>query len=358
MTPDFWRDKKVLITGHTGFKGSWLSLCLQKLGAEVIGFALSPPTQPNLFEVARVAEGMVSLQGDIRNLAALRSIFLKYQPEIVIHMAAQSLVRPSYHDPVETYTTNVMGTVNLLEAVRLIGGVRVVVNVTSDKCYEIRDQNVPYTERDAMGGFDPYSSSKGCSELVTAAYRRSYFEQNEGCSDGVAVATARAGNVIGGGDWAKDRLISDLMSSLIEGRPLVLRFPEAVRHWQHILEPLGGYLSLAEGLWSGGKDFSGGWNFGPCEADARSVSWMAEHLIQEWGKKADWDFDRSEHLHETKRLQLDSSKALRQLNWSPKISLKTALAWLVEWYKAYQRKEDMYQLTCRQILRHQNLVCA
>lgn len=358
MNPEFWKGKKVFITGHTGFKGSWLSLWLQSLGAQVVGYALAPSKSPNLFETGCVAAEMLSKNGDIRDLSSIKSVMNQTRPEIVIHMAAQSLVRSSYKDPVETYTTNVTGTVYLLETIRMTPGVRVLVNITSDKCYENTGEDICFVEKDPMGGFDPYSSSKACSELITAAYRKSYFAEENSSRPGVAVATARAGNVIGGGDWASDRLIPDVMTALIEDRPIVIRSPESVRHWQHVLEPLEGYLTLAEQLWKQGSDFSEGWNFGPSESDARSVLWVVEKLISGWGKEARWEIDPSEQPHEAAMLKLDSSKANIRLGWFPKIPLETAIEWVVEWYKAYQKKEDMRQLTYRQITRCQNMVRA
>lgn len=358
MQPEFWRGKKVLITGHTGFKGSWLSLWLQGLGALVSGYSLQPPTPQNLFSEGRVAGGMDSIQGDVRNLPYLKSVLSNAQPEIVIHMAAQSLVRASYQNPVETYTTNITGTVHILEAVRKSKSVRVLVNVTSDKCYENTETETCFVENDPMGGFDPYSSSKACSELVTSAYRNSFFSKENGSPSGVAVATARAGNVIGGGDWSRDRLVPDIMSALMAERPVVIRSPEAVRHWQHVLEPLEGYLTLAERLWESGQRFADSWNFGPAENESRSVLWIVKKLTSAWGEKACWEIDPSEHPHEAANLRLDSSKANIHLGWRSKVSLETALEWIVEWYKGYQKKEDMHQVTHRQITRCQNMVQA
>ncbi|HUT59861.1 MAG TPA: CDP-glucose 4,6-dehydratase, partial [Phycisphaerae bacterium] len=305
MSRVFWKGKRVLLTGHTGFKGAWLSLWLESLGADVTGYALAPPTSPSLFQITEVAEGMRSLRGDVRDLERLTQALKDYRPQVVFHLAAQSLVRASYRDPVETYTTNILGTVNLLEAVRRTGGVRVVINVTSDKCYENDGRLTGYAEIAPMGGHDPYSSSKGCAELVTAAYCRSFFHADSLPAMDVAVASVRAGNVIGGGDWAEDRLVPDCMQALMGSQPIRIRNPDAVRPWQFVLEPLGGYLLLAERLWQSGADYVGAWNFGPAAADAKSVRWAVERLIQLWGEEASWVQDRGCHPHETRYLQLD-----------------------------------------------------
>lgn len=335
MNPEFWKGKRVFITGHTGFKGAWLSLWLQRLGAQVIGYALKPPTVPSLFEVALAGEGMTSIYGDVRDLEHLTTVAAQHRPEIVFHMAAQSLVRISYDEPVETYAVNVMGTVNLLEAVRRCKGVRVVVNVTSDKCYENRDLPRGYTEEDCMGGHDPYSSSKGCAELVTAAYRRSFF-QNAG-PDGAAVASVRAGNVIGGGDWADYRLIPDIMKALMNGQTVKIRNPLSVRPWQHVLEPLHGYLCLAERLWADGPRHADGWNFGPADEDARPVSWIVEQAVALWGGAARWEQDGAPKPHEAHTLRLDSAKARTLLGWSSRLDLAEALQWTVQWYQRFQQ---------------------
>jgi CDP-glucose 4,6-dehydratase len=355
MNRAFWRSKKVLITGHTGFKGSWLSLWLQSLRANVVGYALSPPTMPSLFEVARVADGMTSIVGDVRDLEHLRAIVAEHCPEIVIHMAAQPLVRYSYDHPVETYSTNVMGIVNVLEAVRLSETVQVVVTITSDKCYENREWVWGYRENEPMGGHDPYSSSKGCAELVISAYRRSYFPAEEYQHHAVTLASTRAGNVIGGGDWAKDRLIPDIMNAMLENRPVIIRSPNAIRPWQHVLEPLGGYLLLAEKLWVHGPEFAQGWNFGPNDEDVKPVSWIVETLSNMWGEGARWEIDSASHPHEATYLKLDCSKARSLLGWSPKTCLSTTLEWIVEWYQGYQRKEDMRRLTEAQIERYEDM---
>ena len=346
MNSAFWQNKRVFLTGHTGFKGSWLSLWLQHLGAELVGYALESPSSPSMFEVAAVGEGMTSLYGDICDLEALSSSLRQFQPEIVIHMAAQSLVRLSYREPVKTYATNVMGSVNLLEAVRNCPSVRAVVMVTSDKCYENREWPWGYRENEAMGGYDPYSNSKGCSELVTAAYRQSFFEPG---SHSASVASGRAGNVIGGGDWALDRLIPDMVRATENGQPVNVRNPEAVRPWQHVLEPLSGYLTLAEQLYENGSALSGGWNFGPREDDARTVRWIAERFTTLWGQGASWVQDTGSHPHEAHYLKLDCSKARADLGWVPRWSLDHTLATIVDWHRAYKQGANMRRLTIEQI---------
>jgi CDP-glucose 4,6-dehydratase len=345
----FWKGKRVLLTGHTGFKGSWLALWLQSMGAQVVGYALAPPSNPSLFDVAEVGLGMTSIIGDIRDLAHLRKVFAEHRPEIVIHMAAQALVRYSYVEPVETYSTNVMGTVNLLEAVRSAGSVKAVVNVTSDKCYENREWVWGYRENEAMGGYDPYSNSKGCAELVTAAYRNSYFHPDKYKEHGVAIASGRAGNVIGGGDWAEDRLIPDIMRAITQGTPVNIRNPHAIRPWQHVLEPLSGYLVLAQKLYEEGAVYAEGWNFGPSDADAKPVQWIVEKLTQAWGESASWGLDGGNHPHEAHYLKLDCSKAKMRLDWHPRWHLEDALGAIIEWQRAYRDGKDMHELTLRQI---------
>lgn len=345
INPAFWQGKTVLVTGHTGFKGSWLCLWLQSMGARVIGYALPPPTTPSLFEAANVAQGMVSIIGDVRDADHLKQVFAQHQPQVVLHLAAQALVRYSYANPVETYATNVMGTVNVLEAARSTPSLQSLVNVTTDKCYENREWVWGYRENEAMGGFDPYSNSKGCSELVTAAYRNSFF----GKEGSAAIASARAGNVIGGGDWALDRLVPDIMRSIMEKRPVQIRSPHAIRPWQHVLEPLSGYLLLAEKLDADGKSFAEGWNFGPRDEDARPVSWIVEKLTQEWGEGACWRLDQGEHPHEANFLKLDCSKAAMRLNWRPRWNLETALQKITAWHKAHLAGSDMRAVTLGQI---------
>lgn len=345
----FWQGKRVLLTGHTGFKGSWLSLWLQATGAQVVGYALVPPTNPSLFEVAEVSKGMTSIIGDIRDLERLRAVFSDHKPEIVIHMAAQALVRYSYLEPVETYSVNVMGTVNLLEAVRCIDGVRAVLNVTSDKCYENREWLWGYRENEAMGGHDPYSNSKGCAELVTAAYRNSYFHPEKYNEHGIALASARAGNVVGGGDWADDRLIPDIIRAITQGKPVNIRNPHAIRPWQHVLEPLSGYLLLAQRLYEEGVGYAEGWNFGPSEEDAKPVQWIVENMTEAWGEGASWGVDVGNHPHEAHYLKLDCSKAKARLGWQPRWHLTEALGAIIDWHRACQDKKNMRELTMRQI---------
>ncbi len=345
MNRDFWKGKRVLITGHTGFKGSWLSLWLQRLEAEVIGYSLPAPTKPSLFELARVAETMSGITGDVRDLDKLKGVVRVHNPEIVIHMAAQSLVRQSYADPEETYSTNVLGTVNLLEACRCSDGVRVVVIVTSDKCYEDREGLKPHRETDRLGGRDPYSSSKACADLVTAAYRSSFFSETADEGPGTGVATARAGNVIGGGDWAQDRLVPDVITAFMSNRTLLIRYPKAVRPWQHVLEPLQGYLLLAEHLWTDRGKFSRTWNFGPENTSFRLVFWTVDRLADLWGSGTTWDKDPGDHPYEARSLTLDSTQAKRHLKWSPRLSLEESLELTIEWYRAYQQNQDMQLVT-------------
>ena len=346
---DFWQGKRVFLTGHTGFKGSWLCLLLQQLGANVTGYALQPPTNPSLFNVARVAHGIKSITGDIRDGEALSKAMLAAAPDVVIHMAAQPLVRYSYAEPVETYSTNVMGTVHLLEAVRKITSVRAVVNITSDKCYENKEWAWGYRENEAMGGYDPYSNSKGCAELVTSAYRNSFFNPAKYNEHHVALASARAGNVIGGGDWADDRLISDILLAISDGRPVVIRNPHAIRPWQHVLEPLSGYLQLAQKLYEEGATFAEGWNFGPNDEDAKPVQWIVEQLTEQWGDNASWKLDNEDHPHEAHYLKLDCSKAKTRLDWQPRWNLTHTLEMIIAWQRAYMMKEDMKVKTLEQI---------
>lgn len=354
MNTAFWGDKKVFLTGHTGFKGGWLSLWLQQLGAKVTGFALQPPTNPSLFKVANVGQGMRSIIGDIRDGEALAKAMDDAAPDIVIHMAAQPLVRYSYKNPVETYSTNVMGTVNLLEAVRRTPSVRAVVNVTSDKCYENKEWVWGYRENEPMGGFDPYSNSKGCSELVTASYRDSFFNTERFVEHGVALASARAGNVIGGGDWADDRLIPDIMRAISENRPVVIRSPFAIRPWQHVLEPLSGYLQLAQRLYDNGAAYAEAWNFGPSDEDAKPVQWIVERLTSQWGNGACWRLDSGNHPHEAHYLKLDCSKARMRLDWNARWGLERALDKIVAWQRSYLAGENMRQKTLAQINDYMN----
>lgn len=353
MTPQFWRGKRVFLTGHTGFKGSWLSLWLQQLGAEVTGFALAPPTTPSLFEAARVAKGIRSVLGDVRDLVALREAMRAATPQIVIHMAAQSLVRHSYVEPVETYAVNLMGTVNLLEAVRQTPGVKSVVNVTTDKCYENQEWVWGYREDEPMGGHDPYSNSKGCAELVSASYRASFFNAQSYAQHGVALATARAGNVIGGGDWAKDRLIPDILAAFDKRRVVDIRNPHATRPWQHVLEPLRGYLTLAERLYDNGPEYAEAWNFGPAEEDARPVGVIVRRMAELWGHDAQWRIDATEQPHEARYLKLDISKARSRLGWHPRVGLDQALEMIVEWARRRSQGLDIRETTLAQIEHYQ-----
>lgn len=348
INANFWRGKKVFLTGHTGFKGSWMSLWLQYLEAKVSGYSLSPSTSPSLFTEAHVEEGMVSTIGDVRDYKSLYDAIAKAEPEILIHMAAQPLVRQSYVDPVGTYETNVMGTVHILEAARSIKSIKAIVNVTTDKCYENKEWIWGYREDEPLGGRDPYSNSKACSELVTSAYRQSFLNEL-----GVAVATARAGNVIGGGDWAKERLIPDILDAYEKGLPLVVRNPNAIRPWQHVLDPLQGYLLLAESLVKHGASFAGAWNFGPNTQVSKSVSWIADELSSLWGSPTKWILDSSVQPHEAKYLKLDSSKAVERLCWKPKLELGEALSWIIEWTNEYAAGRSMREITVAQIDRYQ-----
>lgn len=345
----FWSGKTVLLTGHTGFKGSWLSLWLQQMGAQVVGYALPPPTTPSLFEAADVARGMRSLVGDVRNLETLQAALAEHRPEIIFHMAAQPLVRYAYVNPVETYATNVMGSVHVLEAARQVGGVKAIVNVTSDKCYENREWIWGYRENEAMGGYDPYSNSKGCAELVTAAYRSSFFNPAQYDQHGVALASARAGNVIGGGDWADDRLVPDIMRAIVRGEAVHIRNPHAIRPWQHVLEPLSGYLMLAQRLWENGASYAEGWNFGPRDEDAKPVSWIVERLTHTWGEGASWVLDAGDHPHEAHYLKLDCAKAKMRLDWRARWGLNDALDAIIDWHRAYRHGENMREFSLGQI---------
>jgi CDP-glucose 4,6-dehydratase len=354
VNPEFWRNKRVFLTGHTGFKGSWLSLLLHNMGAHITGYSLTPPTNPSLFDLARIKELLEDIRGDVRDLSNIIKCINNTKPEIIIHLAAQALVCESYKNPIDTYAINVMGTANLLEAVRQTEGVRVVVNVTTDKCYENREWVWGYREHEAMGGHDPYSSSKGCSELVTSAYRRSFFNPQEYTKHGVALASARAGNVIGGGDWANDRLIPDCVRALLKGEPVQIRNPHAVRPWQHVLEPLSGYLLLAESLYRDGPMFAEAWNFGPDDADARSVGWIVKALCARWQEGASFEIDKVNHPHEASYLKLDCSKARTRLNWRPVWGLSTALDKIVEWTKAYRDSEDIRKICLAHIKEYES----
>jgi CDP-glucose 4,6-dehydratase len=345
MNQSFWKGKSVLLTGHTGFKGGWLSLWLQAMGAKVHGYALAPSTQPNFFTLTNVVEGMASHTiADIRDTKKINNLIEQVKPEIVFHMAAQPLVRYSYAEPVETYAINVMGTVNLLESLRHSSSVKAVVNVTTDKCYENREWLRPYRESDALGGYDPYSNSKACSELVTASYRQSFFNQKN-----IGIASARAGNVIGGGDWSADRLIPDFFRAVAKGRPLIIRSPKAIRPWQHVLEPLSGYLNLAEMLYSDCVKFAGAWNFAPPESDTQTVAWILNQLIERI-PDASWELDESSKPHEAVLLKLDSNKAQTFLGWTPKWSLEESLDKTVEWQSKFNEGADLKEYSKSQII--------
>lgn len=345
---EFWQGKRVFLTGHTGFKGSWLGLWLQSMGATLHGYALPPPTNPSLFDEARVGQGMTQTIADIRDLGSLQKAMTDFSPDIVIHMAAQPLVRLSYHEPVETYATNVMGTVHVLEAARNTPSVRAIVNVTTDKCYENKEWAWGYRENEPMGGHDPYSSSKGCAELVTSAYRQSFLH----ATGAPALASARAGNVIGGGDWALDRLVPDILRAFERNEAVVIRNPHATRPWQHVLEPLSGYLMLAEKLYYEGAKWAEAWNFGPHEDDARPVQWIVEHMVGAWGNGASWQLDDGHHPHEANYLKLDIAKARTRLEWHPHWNLATALAHITTWHHAWLNKQDVRELCIRQIAQY------
>lgn len=350
LQKDFWKGQRVFVTGHTGFKGAWLCLWLKSLGAEVSGYALEPPTEPSLFSLARLSELLEFHNlGDICSAESLTQALLQAKPHIVIHMAAQPLVRLSYQQPALTYVTNVLGTVNLLEAIRQCASVKAVVNVTTDKCYENREWQWGYRENEPLGGYDPYSSSKACSELVTAAYRNSFFNPAQYGSHGVALASARAGNVIGGGDWAQDRLICDCIRALLDEKEIQLRNPSAIRPWQHVLEPLSGYLILAQRLYEDGPRFAEAWNFGPFDDDARPVEWIVQRLCKKWGQDASYSVAQGNHPHEAHYLKLDISKAKALLGWQPRWRLEKTLDSIVEWTLAYRSGEDMRAVSLRQI---------
>jgi len=345
----FWKGKKVLITGHTGFKGAWLSLWLQDLGAKVIGISLDSPTTPSLYEQANVAKGMISLRQDIRNGEAIKQLFQQHKPEIVFHLAAQPLVRLSYREPVETYEINVMGTLHVLEGIRSVDSVRSAVMITTDKCYQNKEWVWGYRETDTLGGHDPYSSSKGAAELLISSYRNSYFPQDKYSEHKTAIASARAGNVIGGGDWAEDRLIPDIIKAFKNHETVIIRNPKSTRPWQHVLEPLSGYLKLAEQLEKNGDQYAEAWNFGSAEIDARPVQWIVEKMAKLWGENANWINDKSEHPHEANYLKLDCSKAHMKLNWYPRWDLSETLLRIVEWHKLKDAHNNYRKLCLTQI---------
>lgn len=353
---NIYKGKRVLITGQTGFKGSWLSIWLRELGADVTGYALEPPTTPSLFKICDLQKKITSITGDIRNLKMLRDVFGEYQPEIVFHMAAQSLVRYSYREPIETFETNIMGTVNLIEACRNTPSVRAVVVVTSDKCYENHEDRRSYRENDPMGGYDPYSSSKGCAELITGAYLKSFFNPDNYNEHIMSLASGRAGNVIGGGDWAEDRLVPDCIKAIENNKSIVIRYPNAVRPWQHVLEPLSGYLMLAQRLYDDGPAFGGGWNFGPDDENVKPVRWFIERIIKIWGGNASWTIDRNDKPYEADYLKLDCSKAKSLLGWYPQWNIKLSLEKTIDWFKAYYENEDMLIATVSQIRNYEECI--
>ena len=341
---EFWNGKKVLITGHTGFKGSWLAFWLKMLGAKSRGFALAPETEPNLFENLKLEGEIESIIGDIRNLSDFEKTLRDFEPEIIFHLAAQSLVRRSYREPVETYATNVIGTINILEAVRKTNFVKSVIVVTTDKVYENREWLRAYRENERLGGFDPYSNSKACAELAVAAYRNSFFGESD-----CLIATARAGNVIGGGDWSEDRLLPDVFRSLVFGEKLIIRNPASIRPWQHVLEPLEGYMSLAEKLYKGEKKFADAWNFGPLDKESNSVGSILEKIREIWNEDINWETAGEGQPHEAGILKLDSTKARTELGWQPKLSLDEAVELTAEWYRAFRDEKDLTRLTAGQI---------
>ena len=346
----FWHNKKVFITGHTGFKGSWLCLWLHRLGVNVTGYSLNPPTNPSLFKLARVEKLVDSITGDVRDGKKLIKCLSEVKPEIVIHLAAQPLVRDSYQLPVDTYAINVMGTVNVLEAIRLYGDtVRAFINITTDKVYENREYLWAYQETEPLGGYDPYSNSKACSELVTTAYRNSYFNPGDYKKHKIAVATARAGNVIGGGDWSKDRIVPDCIKAILTGKPILVRNPYAIRPWQHVLEPLSGYLCLAEKLCKDSPKYSESWNFGPVDNDCKPVEYLVKAICRQWGPEALFTFVKVKGPHEAAFLKLDCSKAHARLGWRPRWNLEKALSATVAWYKTYSSKGDVKDMCFKQI---------
>lgn len=347
---NFWKGRKVFLTGHTGFKGSWLSLWLHKLGAEVTGYALAPVSEPSLFKLAQIDSKINSIIGDIRDAEHLNQELQKSQAEIVFHMAAQPLVRYSYAHPVETYSTNIMGLVHLFEAIRQTPTIKAVVNVTSDKCYENKEWDWGYRENEPMGGYDPYSSSKGCAELITSAYRSSFFNPENYATHGVALASARAGNVIGGGDWSEDRLIPDIIKAFSEQQTVTIRSPQAVRPWQHVLEPLSGYLMLAERLTIEGAAFAQGWNFGSAPTDAHPVSHIIQCIAEKWGSEASYELiGNLNNVHEAGLLKLDSTKAFKHLSWQPRWNIEQTLDAICYWHKAHINNASMYDITLQQI---------
>lgn len=356
LKPEFWNGKHVFVTGHTGFKGSWLCLWLEHLGAKVTGYALPPPTNPSLFEMANIAKSITSINGDVTNPPALEAALSSAKPDIVIHMAAQSLVRYSYEHPVETFATNVLGTVHVLDAVRRVPSVRAVVIVTSDKCYHNEEWVWGYRENSRLGGDDPYSGSKGCAELVVNAFQHSFYNPKNNGANVPAVGSGRAGNVIGGGDWALDRLVPDILRSLLQNEPTLIRNPQATRPWQHVLEPLHGYLMLAERLYADGHSFASSWNFGPPEKSEKTVGWIIEQMYKLWGVNFDWQRDPNQGPPECTFLKLDAAKAHAYLGWRPKLDLITTLDWIVKWTRRYEAGDDMRKVSVAEIERFMMIV--
>jgi CDP-glucose 4,6-dehydratase len=355
LQPNLWRGKRVFLTGHTGFKGGWTALWLASKGAIVRGYALDPCTEPNLFTEAKVGSVIEDIRGDIRDGAAVDAALTSFAPDVVLHMAAQPLVRYSYADPIGTFETNVIGTARVLDAVRRTPSVRAVVSVTTDKCYENKEWLWGYRETDPLGGYDPYSSSKACAEIVSAAYRQSYFPVGKMAEHRCGVATGRAGNVIGGGDWSTDRLIPDLVRGFLAGDPVLIRRPQAIRPWQHVLEPVFGYLLLAEKLLTADPRYATAFNFGPSDDDAQTVGWIVERMTKFWGGNASWVQDEDPGVHEAGYLKLDASRARAELAWHPRLRLDTTLHWLVDWYKAWQGGADMHRFTLNQIAQYETL---
>ena len=349
INPNFWKGKKVLVTGHTGFKGSWLSLWLQHLDVELVGFSNSVPTNPSLFEELKNQEYMTSVNGDIRNYDDLKNVISEFKPEIIFHLAAQSLVHHSYQNPLETYSTNVMGTVNVLEAVRETNIPKIVINVTSDKCYKNIESSKGKTELDELGGYDPYSNSKACAELVIDSYRNSFFNISEFSRHGIAISSVRAGNVIGGGDWAENRLIPDIFKGIINNNKIKIRNPGSIRPWQHVLDPLNGYMILAEKLWEDGPKFSEAWNFGPTNDEPKTVTWILDKISQYWQKEIKFSEDNGKRGHESNTLILNSEKARLQLGWKSKIKIELGIKLVVDWYKQYKQKKNVKEICLEQI---------
>jgi len=350
-----WAGRRVFLTGHTGFKGGWLALWLTKLGARVRGYALDPSTEPSLFETAKIGSTVEDIRGDLLDRPKLESSILDFAPEVVFHLAAQPLVRRSYADPLQTYATNVMGTAHVLEAVRKTPSVRAVVAVTTDKCYENKEWIWPYRETDPLGGHDPYSASKACAEIVCASFRSSFFPAEQIDRHHVGLATARAGNVIGGGDWSPDRLVPDLIRGFLDGRPVSIRRPKAIRPWQHVLEPLHGYIQLAGKLLEQNAQFASAFNFGPADEDAWPVERIATTMADSWGHGATWSRDPDPGVHEAASLRLDSSKARAELGWRPRLDTGAALQWTMDWYRAWRDAQDMHPITLAQIDHYENL---